>query len=30
MNFVCTPCGKNEHENCPGAGQCDCQHRVKK
>lgn len=28
VSFICNPCGKGEHINCPGEGQCDCQHRA--
>lgn len=39
MNFICEPCRKAGeesettikhvlHRQCPGKGQCDCQHRV--
>lgn len=25
--FICEPCREQDHEHCPGRGQCDCQHR---
>ncbi len=29
QGFICDPCRCKDHKNCPGKGQCDCQHRVK-
>lgn len=26
-SFVCGPCKKGDHSDCPGGTQCDCQHK---
>ena len=26
--FICDSCKNKNHEECPGKGQCDCQHRT--
>lgn len=28
LSFICQPCRTDEHGNCTGSGQCNCQHRT--